>query len=60
MDLKRRLEKLEGTSAGGPPYYIVINGKTFESNISMGEIIRTVPSSRLPPSERKKVQHEPE
>jgi hypothetical protein len=60
MNLKRRLEKLEGASEGGPPYHIVIHGKTYESDISMAKIIRTVPSSRLPPSERKKVQHEPE
>jgi hypothetical protein len=44
MDLKRRLKKLKGTSEGGPPYHILIHGKTYESDISIAEITRTAPS----------------
>ena len=52
INLNRRIEKLESVTDGGSPYYIDIHGVIYESNISIAEMIRNLPPTNAPPSER--------
>jgi hypothetical protein len=53
INLNRRIEKLESMTEGGSPYYIDVHGVIYESSISIAEIIRNLPPTNTPPSERK-------